>query len=568
VASYCCASPLRNDARRRDDREMDNELDLLERLLHRELEKEARNEIDTEAEERRDINPDEEDIDMYLRPKRQEAHPNPTKFLEQFGYLPVMKEGVQHDQASRSGAIRRFQKMYHIQETGQLDPPTMKMMIAPRCGMPDMVPEAYMEESMANNNSPHALKQELKANNFYVPGYKWPKLDLTWHITNYSATTSLSKATQHSALEKALQFWADASALTFTETSGKGDVNIMFVKQKHGDGAQNAFDGPSGVLAHAFYPQSGEGHFDDEENWTDGENGGINLMIVAAHELGHAMGLGHSDAPGALMAPYYQGFIPNFKLPKDDTDAIQTLYGKPSGSQPKPPVVEPKTTTTTTTTTTLPVVLPTAAIAPPSGKPDTCHVVFKAVTQTHDYRVYVFNGPWMWRMSEYGLDDGFPKLINSMYENAPVDIDAVIFSWKTFYTYMFKGNQIWKYYGFQLDETKTISTAGYPASPRAALAGTDGTICLFKNGKCWTLNEATLDITSAPPRPFTDLLPGSPANFDSMVRLVNDANVYFFKANNYFKYEPTTHAVKTGYPKSKAGPWMGPACGATPYTPK
>ena len=83
-----------------------------------------------------------------------------------------------------------------------------------------------------------------------------------------------------------------------------------------------------GVLAHAFYPTSGEGHFDDEETWTDEENRGINLMIVAAHELGHAMGLGHSENAGALMAPYYQGFIPNFKLPQDDINAIQSLYGK------------------------------------------------------------------------------------------------------------------------------------------------------------------------------------------------------------------------------------------------
>ena len=27
-------------------------------------------------------------------------------FLERFGYLPIMKEGVQHDQAARTGAIR------------------------------------------------------------------------------------------------------------------------------------------------------------------------------------------------------------------------------------------------------------------------------------------------------------------------------------------------------------------------------------------------------------------------------------------------------------------------------
>ena len=82
-----------------------------------------------------------------------------------------------------------------------------------------------------------------------------------------------------------------------------------------------------GVLAHAFYPQSGETHFDSEENWVDRETEGIDLTIVTAHELGHALGIGHSQVPGALMAPYYQGYIPNFSLSEDDVQAIQSLYG-------------------------------------------------------------------------------------------------------------------------------------------------------------------------------------------------------------------------------------------------
>ena len=82
-----------------------------------------------------------------------------------------------------------------------------------------------------------------------------------------------------------------------------------------------------GVLAHAFYPQNGETHFDDEERWVDRETDGIDLTTVTAHELGHALGLGHSEVSGALMAPYYQGYDPNFSLSDDDQRAIQSLYG-------------------------------------------------------------------------------------------------------------------------------------------------------------------------------------------------------------------------------------------------
>lgn len=57
---------------------------------------------------------------------------------------------------------------------------------------------------------------------------------------------------------------------------------------------------------------------------------GTNFFLVAAHELGHALGLFHSDKKEALMYPVYNfsRSPAQFRLSQDDIDGIQSLYGE------------------------------------------------------------------------------------------------------------------------------------------------------------------------------------------------------------------------------------------------
>ena len=87
------------------------------------------------------------------------------------------------------------------------------------------------------------------------------------------------------------------------------------------------FNGPGGVLAHAYFPQDGRAHFDEDETYTDGTGAGTNLLWVATHEFGHSLGLYHTNVQGAIMFPYYTGYVENMALHNDDIAGIQSLYG-------------------------------------------------------------------------------------------------------------------------------------------------------------------------------------------------------------------------------------------------
>lgn len=58
----------------------------------------------------------------------------------------------------------------------------------------------------------------------------------------------------------------------------------------------------------------GDAHFDASESWSINSYRGTNLFQVAAHEFGHSLGLSHSDVRSALMAPFYRGYDPAFRL--------------------------------------------------------------------------------------------------------------------------------------------------------------------------------------------------------------------------------------------------------------
>lgn len=235
-------------------------------------------------------------------------------------------------------------------------------------------------------------------------------------------TQKLDNAKLKAEIRRAFAEWSKYAQIDFSESAQLSAFRTLAFRWGRGaSGGPLPFDGPGRMLAYTYYPSppnpepvAGDLYFDDDENWQFGAD--IDAFSVILHEIGHALGLGHSDKPGAVMYPYYRRAS---GLTDEDVGAVRNLYaarlaGTSPAPQPSAPDPEPPTSTPSTPPVP-PAPKPSADRTPPLltiSSPRSATVITSqpafTITGTASDASGVAQVTWQNRTGSSGIASGIP----------------------------------------------------------------------------------------------------------------------------------------------------------------
>ena len=231
-------------------------------------------------------------------------------FLYRFGYIKdreALRQSCLDDETS--AALVKYQTCQGLPGTGEFDETTRRQMTTARYAFPDM-----------------------SAGVAFVTTCSWPQTEVTYAFD--TGTNDVAGTGEFQATRDAFQSWDSVIPLTFREVGANDNPDVLIGWRPANDPDLNMV---GGTLAHADFPPAcgvvtnnlpKPVHFDDTEHtWVIGAlTGAYDVESVALHEIGHIIGLAHSNVAGAVMFPSIGSNGTNRALTQDDISGAQNLY--------------------------------------------------------------------------------------------------------------------------------------------------------------------------------------------------------------------------------------------------
>ena len=310
-----------------------------------------------------------------------------------------------------------------------------------------------------------------------------------------------------------------------------------------------SFDGPDGILTHAFYPSNvanytAEIHVDSADPWhiyltKKSASNKDYLLNTLTHEIGHALGLTHSSHEDSIMFAYVTAKNKDkiVRLNIEDILAIQQLYGDKNS---KPATTQPSPMSTTTP--------PSTEITNKPDNIDLCSLQYVDTILVLHHRIFVTYQRYVWSINIDDTKYDGPYILNSYMDFLPKNFSlSAAYQRPSGELVLFINNIVYmiEYPSFKLKEgwPKRLSSLGFPPNTfidTVVNTNRGQTYAIFNGNDVAQIDECSMTVRSF--QPLQAVFPGIPPAPTLAFRYIN-GNLYFAKQQQFYTFNEFTKTV-------------------------